>query len=559
MHEAWKISTLRVKCDEPLDAARSNGNVADLMQRSPAGAALDAAPASRSTARISPLDLSSLEPVVPATLPEVVDAVERARAAQRAYRELSIEERIASLRAAARALLARRHEIMELVRVEIGKVDAEALFNEALGPLDTVNAWARVVSRYATRETVRLNPISFPRKSAFVDMVPRGVVGVIAPWNFPVAGLYRAVIPALMTGNAVVVKPSPDAAQSSAWFLEVLASVLPANLASVVQGGAEVGQALIDAGIDACVFTGSPPTGEKVRRRCAERGIPSSIEMGGKDPAIVLADCDITRTVAGVSSWALNNAGQACGAVEIAYVETRIADEFVERMARAWKSLRAAPGPRGEVDVAPLANARQLDVVMHHVEDARRRGATVVCGGRRTGIGLWYEPTLLDHCTEQMEVVRDETFGPVLAIVRVDGVADAVALANRSRYGLGVSLWTRDVARAQRIAERLECGVVTINNHALSGAIPELPWTGTRATGYGVANSRHALATFVRPKTTIVDRSAGFELYWLPYDRGLMDLGELLCDVQSMTLDGAWKLPLLLKDRVRRIKRFFVG
>lgn len=527
------------------------------MDRNLAGNAVGTPPTDREVGRVCPLDLSPLAPVVPATPAEVAEVVERARAAQRAFRDLTMEARIAALREAARAMLARRHEIMEIVRVEMGKVDVEALFNEALGPLDTVNAWARVVSRHAGRETVRLNPVSFPRKSAFVDMLPRGVVGVIAPWNFPVAGLYRAVIPALMTGNAVVVKPSPYTPMSSAWFLQVLGSVLPADLVGVVHGGAEVGEALIGSGIDACVFTGSPATGRKVRVQCAERGIVASIEMGGKDPAIVLADCDMTRTVAGVTSWALNNAGQACGAIEIAYVDRTIADEFVERLRGVWTALRAGPGPRGETDVAPLANSRQLEVVVRHVEDARARGARVVCGGRPTGTGLWYEPTLLDHCTEEMEVVRDETFGPVLAIVRVDGVSDAVASANRSRYGLGVSLWTRDIARAQRIAERLDCGVVTINNHALSGAIPELPWSGTRETGHGVANSRHALGTFVRPKATIVDRSAGFELYWLPYDRKVFDLGEILCDVQGMALERAWKLPLLLRERVRRMKRFF--
>ncbi len=511
----------------------------------------------REVGRICPLDLTPLTPVVPATLAEVARAVTRARAAQRAWRDLTTAERIGLLRKGARALLSRRPEIMELVRIEMGKVEVEALFNEALGPLDTVNAWARVVTRHGTRETVRLNPMSFPRKSAVVDMVPRGVVGVIAPWNFPVAGLYRAVFPALMTGNAVVVKPSPYTAASSAWFLEVLGTVLPEGLVAVVQGGGEVGEALLDAGIDACVFTGSPETGRKVRVRCAERGIPASVEMGGKDPAIVLADCDMPRTVAGLTSWALNNAGQACGAIEIAFVDRTIADELVERLARVWRELRAGPGLRGEVDVAPLAHRQQLDLVVRHVEDARARGATVVCGGKPTGVGLWYEPTLLDHCTEDMDVVRDETFGPVLAVVRVDGLADAVALANRSRYGLGVSLWTRDVGRAQRTAERLDFGVVTINNHAFSGAVPDLPWTGTRDTGFGVANSQHALGTFVRPKTTIVDRSTGFELYWLPYDRGLLDLGDVLCDVQGMTLDRAWKLPLLLGERVRRLKRFF--
>ena len=156
-----------------------------------------------------------------------------------------------------------------------------------------------------------------------------------------------------------------------------------------------------------------------------------------------------------------------------------------------------------------------------------------------------------------MRVVRDETFGPVLAIVRVEGASDAIARANQSRYGLGASLWTRDLDRARRLAERLDVGVVTINNHALSGAIPELPWGGTRATGDGVANSHHALHTFVRPKTVVVDASSRLELYWPPYDRALVDFGDILCDVQRGVIDRAWRLPLLLRERMRSLTEFF--
>ncbi len=506
---------------------------------------------------VCPIDLGTLRPVAVATADDVRRAVARARTAQAAWRERPLSERVDALRRAAKAMLARRHEVMELVRGELGKADVEAVFNEALGPLDTVNAWARVVARHTERETVRLNPVSFPGKSAWIDLVPRGVVGVIAPWNFPVAGLYRSVLPALLTGNGVVLKPSEHTPRSSGWLIEVLSAELPPGLVATVQGGGAVGAALLDAGIDACVFTGSPGTGRAVRVRCAELGIPASVEMGGKDPAIVLADCDLRRTVAGVTAWALANAGQACGAIEVAYVEESIAETFVARMAHAWRRLRAAPGPLGEVDVGPLGNRRQFDLVTAHVEDARARGATVVCGGRATGQGLWFEPTILDRCTDEMAVVRDETFGPVLAVVRVEGAADAVARANRGRYGLGVSIWTADIDRARRLADRLDVGVVTINNHALSGAMPDLPWSGTRDTGLGIANSHLALPTFVRPRTTVVDRSTALELYWLPYDRGVWEFGDVLCDLQRGVMDRAWRVPLLLRDRMRRLKAFF--
>jgi acyl-CoA reductase-like NAD-dependent aldehyde dehydrogenase len=491
----------------------------------------------------------------PALLEEARRAVARARTAQERWRLEPLHVRAAALTRAAKEMLRRRAEVVALARDEMGKVDAEGLFMEALGPLDSISAWKRVVEQATSRQAVRLNPINYPNKRAYVDMVPRGVVGVIAPWNYPVAGLYRPTFPALLTGNGLVVKPSEHTPRTSGWFVERLAAALPQDLVQVLHGDGRAGAALVDAGIDACVFTGSPQTGRKVRVQCAERGIPSSIEMGGKDAAIVLADCDLPRTVAGVTHWALSNAGQACGAIEIAYVDERIADAFVEALRSAWTRLRVGTGRR--VDVAPLANRRQLDVVISQVDDARAKGAVVVCGGAPTGEGLGYEPTVLDRCDERMAVVRDETFGPVLAVVRVPGVAEAVRRVNEARYGLGVSIWTRDFARAERLAERLDVGVVNVNNHALTGAMPSLPWSGTRDTGFGVGNGPHALSTFVRPRTTLVDRATGPELYWMPYDDAFLELGEVLADAQLMRLERIWRLPLLMRARVRKIREFF--
>jgi acyl-CoA reductase-like NAD-dependent aldehyde dehydrogenase len=476
--------------------------------------------------------------------------VEAARTAQWHWRREPLETRIATLRRAARRMLRRRSEVIALARDEMGKVDAEGLFNEALGPLDTVAGWAQVVRRAATTRRVPLNPLSFAGKSAFVDFVPRGVVGVIAPWNYPVAGLYRSIFPALMTGNAVVLKPSEHTPRTSGWLIECLAGELPAGLAQTTVGDGRVGAALIDAGIDACVFTGSSARGASVRAQCAARGIPASIEMGGKDAAIVLGDCDLARTVAGITHWTLSNAGQACGAIEIVYVERSIADDFVRAMARAWERLT-------ETSVAPLAHAPQLEIVRAHVGDARSKGAHVVCGGPQEGCGLWYPPTILDGCDERMAVIQEETFGPVLAVVRVDGVNDAIRAVNRSRYGLGASIWSGDVARAQRLADRLEVGVVNINNHAFSGAVPSLPWSGVRATGFGVANGAESLHTFVRPRTLTVDESKSPDVYWMPYDGDLRELGELLADAQLGNIAGAWKLPLLIRRRLRTIRAFF--
>jgi len=283
--------------------------------------------------------------------------------------------------------------------------------------------------------------------------------------------------------------------------------------------------------------------------------------MGGKDAALVLDDCDLDRAVPGITHWALSNAGQACGAIEVAYVDERIADAFVGRMAAAFEGLRAhgAPGAGDDPEVGPLANEQQLAVVEAHVADAVAKGAKLVCGGKRTGVGFGYLPTLLDGCSARMDAVKEETFGPVLAVVRVRGVEDAVRQVNAGAYGLGASVWTQDLPRGRRIAERLDVGVASVNNHAFTGAIPELPWSGTRATGFGVANSRFTLPTFARPKTMVVDGASAPEPFFMPYDRALRDLGHTLADAQIGRIAGAWRLPLLLRARARTVRAFFTG
>jgi len=506
---------------------------------------------------IAPRDLRTLEPVQATALELLPELVARARRAQEPWGQTPLSDRVRPLVLAAREMLARRQEVMALVEGEMGKVEAEALFNEALGPLDAVKGWAAVLKLALKRRRVRLNPLSFPRKRAYVDAVPRGVVAIIAPWNYPVAGLYRSVLPALMAGNAIVLKPSEYTPRSSGWFAQLLASNLPPGLVQVALGDGEVGRALIDARPDACVFTGSTGTGRKVQVHCAELGIPSSVEMGGKDAAIILSDCDFERTVAGVTHWALSNAGQACGAIEVAYVDRAIADRFVARMREAWLQLRVGPGHGSATDVAPLANRRQFELVKEHVEDAKARGATLVCGGVPLGKGLWYAPTLLDNCNETMSVVREETFGPVLAVVRVDGPVQATHAANQLAYGLGASVWTGDVARGRRLAERLNFGVVSVNNHAFTGAVPSLPWSGTRGTGFGVANSSLALPTFVRPRTTVVDSRKKPEVFWMPYDETLCELGDVLADLQGGRVERAWRLPGLMRRRLKTLRNFF--
>lgn len=507
---------------------------------------------------VCPVDLRPLPPIPVASEKDVKLAIERARAAHHAWAARPFAERVELMKRAAKAMLEGRQEVLGLMRDEVGKLEVDALMSEVLGPLDQVTSWAAVIGPEVARRRVGLNPINFPKKKAWIDRVPRGVIGIISPWNYPVATLFRTVLPALLCGNGVVLKPSEYATRIAQWFCGKLQAELPPGLLTVVPGGRETAIALIEGGIDACVFTGSVAAGREVSKRCGEKMIPVSVELGGKDAAIVLADCDMDRTIAGITHWTLHNVGQSCGAIEIAYVDERIADVFVKRLARAWQNLKVGPGAPGEVDVSPVCNAKQLALVESHVKDALEKGATAACGGRRLGDGLWYLPTILDHCTDKMEVVADETFGPVLAVMRVDGAADAIRRVNAGRYGLTSSIWSTDHARALRLAEQIDVGVVTINNHSMTGAIAALPWSGTRDTGTGVANSELALHTFLRPKTILLDANEAPELFWLPYDRTLWQLGNLLSEAQIPKISVSLaKIPFLIKERVDTVRRFF--
>ena len=346
-------------------------------------------------------------------------------------------------------------------------------------------------------------------------------------------------------------KPSEHTPRSGAWLAEQFAAELPPGVVQVVQGDGAVGGALVAADVDAVVFCGSVATGRRVAARCAERLIPCSVELGGKDAAIVLEDCELDRTVAGILQWSMHNAGQDCSSIERVYVVEAIADRFVDQLAAAVGRLGVVPEGR---DVGPLQNEEQLRVVADHVADARARGAEVRTGGEPTGHGHGFQPTVLDRCSDEMKVVTDETFGPVVAVVRVPDELTAVRLANEGRYGLCGSVWTRDIRRGERLARQLDVGIALVNNHSFPGSVPQIPWTGTRWTGTGVAASVHAYSTFVRRRTVVVDRSGRPDVYWRPVDESLMELGE----AASQLALGAWgklfKLFSLVGRRVAAIR-----
>ncbi|MEZ4462145.1 MAG: aldehyde dehydrogenase family protein [bacterium] len=376
--------------------------------------------------------------------------------------------------------------------------------------------------------------------------------------ELPAWQLLKPLFPALLSGNGVVIKPSEFTPRTGAWLAEQCDAVLPKGLVGLVQGGGDIGAAVLNAGIDAVTFTGSVPTGRKVAQRAAELLIPCSVELGGKDAAIVLADCDLDRTVMGIAQWSMHNCGQNCAAIERVYVEASIADTFVARLGAVLGKMRVAQGD-GFSELGPVQSAQQLAIIEDHVQDAVAHGATLVVGGKRTGQGLGFQPTLLDKCTADMKCIKDETFGPTVAVVRVKDATEAVKLANASPYGLNGSVWTKDVQKGERIARTLNVGIALVNNHAITGTLAQTPWTGVKDTGFGIAASRHSYHTFCRPMTIFIDSSSKPDPWWAPANDDLQALADALIARSQGSLAATLKLAGIVGRRVKAINAFARG
>jgi len=477
---------------------------------------------------IRPADGSPTEPVAPTPLQEVPAIVARARAAQPAWAALSLDARAESVNRFGRALLERHAELAKVMAEEMGRSELECIGDELMSAKEFIKAAIGVARLALAPVKVPISKLDYPGKRAVIEAVPRGVVGIIAPWNYPIGNFFKHLFPALLAGNGVVLKPSEHTPRSGAWLAKLCAECFPAGLVGLVQGRGDAGQALLEGGVDALCFTGSVATGKRVSAAAGERLIPCSVELGGKDAAIVLADCDLERTLAGVATWSVFNAGQDCSSIERVYVEASIADAFARRMGQFVGALRVTPDPKA--DIGTLQNPRQLEIVEAQVKDAVAQGARVLCGGARTGQGLGFQPTVLDGCTEAMQIMREETFGPVVCIRRVKDAEEAVRLANDSQYGLNGSVWTRDIARGEEIARRLQVGVAVVNNHSLAGVNPWIPWTGTKDTGPGVANSVFAYPNYVRRRTVYVDAAKQPDPWWKPVDENFAPFAQALIE-----------------------------
>jgi acyl-CoA reductase-like NAD-dependent aldehyde dehydrogenase len=453
---------------------------------------------------------------------EVRATLGRAHAAQSAWNEIGVRRRTDVLREFQSRLHEKKSEIAAAITREAGKPRAEALVTEVLVVLDAARFVIDNAHRLLRDEPVPHGNLATKAKSGRLVREPYGVIGIVSPWNYPFSIPATETLAALVAGNAVVLKPSeftPLVALELATLLH--AAGVPRDVFQVVIGDGATGAALMQSspeapGIDKLVFTGSVATGKRIAALAAESLLQVVLELGGKDPMLVLDDADVDVASSAAVWGAFVNAGQACLSVERCYVHRGLYETFLRACVEKTKKLRVGDGTNPQTDVGPMIHERQLRMVEAHVDDAKARGARVLGGGTRLPeLGSnFYSPTVLADVTHEMRIMREETFGPILPVMVFDSDDEAVRLANDSVFGLAASVWTRDSARGEGLARRIHAGTVMVNDVISCFGISEAPHGGVKSSGVGRTHGRFGLEEMVRVKYLDIDRMPGMKKVW---------------------------------------------
>ena len=489
-----------------------------------------------------------------ASAEDVRRAVIRARTAQPAWASLSFHQRARVILKARELMLAERDQIARLVSRETGKPIAEAISMEIVPTLDAMHYFAHAAESLLRPQKIDIGQYGMMGRSSTIRYKPLGVVGIISPWNFPLATPLDEVVMALMAGNAVVLKPSELTPLIALKIAELFSRAgLAPGLLEILTGDGSTGAALVEARVDKIMFTGSVATGKRVAEAAARYLIPVVLELGGKDPMIVLEDADLKNAARGAVWGAFANSGQACASVERCYVQESIAPKFIEAVVAETKALKQGVGTETAVDIGSMTNERQLQIVEDHVSDAEKRGAKILTGGKRGDDpkGYFYQPTVLTNVDHDMTIMRDETFGPVLPVMTFTSDDDAVRLVNDSVYGLTASVWTKNIDRGRQIAERIEAGTVMVNEVVYTHGIAQTPWGGVKDSGYGRTHGRAGLLELVTPQHIHVNRVFFLpDLWWFRYNQNAVKLFSGLA--RRFTTGSLTRTSLLLPQIIRR-------
>ena len=452
---------------------------------------------------------------------EINAAVARARVAQERWAAVPVAERLKIVRRFQQLLCDQKDSVAAVITREAGKPLAEAISTEILVVLDGAHYLLNHTAEFLRPEPVpHGNPVMKLKKGTLLRQ-PYGVIGVISPWNYPFSLPSVQTLTALAMGNAVVLKPSEFTPFSSLELQRLLREAgLDHDLLQVITGEGAAGGALLQAKIDKLIFTGSVATGKKVAQAAAARLLPVVLELGGKDPMVVLDDADVNVASSAAVWGAFMNSGQTCLSVERCYVHESIYEKFLEACVAKTARITHGHGSDSASDIGPMIHRRQLDIVQRHVEDAIARGARVLAGGKPAAdLGPnFFAPTILADVTHDMALMREETFGPVLPVRSFKTEQEAIALANDSEFGLAASVWTRNKKRGEALAARVNAGTVMVNDVVACFGISEAPHGGVKDSGIGRTHGRFGLEEMVWPKYVDSDRLPGMKkLWWYGY------------------------------------------
>ncbi len=466
----------------------------------------------------SPVSGAVLGQVSIATPLQIRTAMDEARVGFAAWEGIGLQRRLLFLDSLQASLYRHRDLVTSTLMAEQGKVHQETVL-EFLATIEQIAFYRRAAASVLAPQVVPVRLI--PQRKFVVERRPFGVTLVIAPWNYPLYLSLGPIAAALVAGNSVVYKPSEYATQIGEVMARVIAEAgIPPEVSHIVHGYGDVGAALIEAHPDNIVFTGSVPTGKKIAQAAAAKLIPVTLELGGKDAAIVLDDADIDYAAEGIVWSGMFNAGQTCASVERVFVLRAVADRLLVALQRTIERhiVSADGGPYRSL--AAMTTPDQLAIVDAQVREAVEQGATVISGGYRLEkAGLFYAPTILSGVTPGMRISQEETFGPVLAVTVVEDDTEAIRRANHSAFGLTASVWTRNRSRGWRVARQLHVGSASINEHLIVSGAAEVPWGGVKESGYGRTQGKEGLLAVTYAKTINVDRfRLPFEPFWYPYN-----------------------------------------
>jgi succinate-semialdehyde dehydrogenase/glutarate-semialdehyde dehydrogenase len=452
------------------------------------------------------------------TSPEDVKAaVERSRAAFLGYRKTSFETRKKFIMKAREVILAEMEEIARLISDESGKPVAEALSMEISPVLDLMQYFARNTERLLAPRKIDIGLYGLLGRYSKIIYKPLGVVGIIPAWNYPFSIPLGETAMALMAGNTVVLKPSELTSFIGLKIGEIFEKAgLPENVVQIVCGDGKTGAALVDSAPDKIMFTGSVATGKKIAEAAAKNLTSVVLELGGKDPMIVFADANLELAARGAVWGAFCNAGQSCSSVERLYVEESAKEKLTNLIVEQTRKLKLGAGGEETTDIGAMSSERQLKIVADHVESFEKEGADILTGGNYKD--LFFEPTVIGGATNDMRAMREETFGPTLPIATFKTEAEAIKLANDSEFGLTASVWTSDLTKGKRVAEKIEAGSVCVNEVLYTHGIGQTPWGGFKNSGRGRTHGREGLMELVQPQHIHVNRIAILpDAWWFPY------------------------------------------